>query len=69
MYKAFFGLKEKPFGKTPDPRFLYLGQGHEEALARLEHVLEEREIAVLTGGGITVRCKGRTAGADQHPHP
>ena len=49
MYKAFFGLKEKPFGKTPDPRFLFLGSGHEEALARLEHVLEEREIAVLTG--------------------
>jgi general secretion pathway protein A len=49
MYKAFFGLNEKPFGKTPDPRFLFLGRGHEEALARLEHVLEEREIAVLTG--------------------
>ena len=40
---------EKPFGKTPDPRFLFLSQGHEEALARLEFVLEEREIAVLTG--------------------
>lgn len=49
MYKAYFGFREKPFGKTPDPRFLYLSQGHEEALARLEFVLEEREIAVLTG--------------------
>jgi type II secretory pathway predicted ATPase ExeA len=49
MYKAFFGLQEKPFGKTPDPRFLFLGRAYEEALARLEHVLEEREIAVLTG--------------------
>jgi type II secretory pathway predicted ATPase ExeA len=49
MYKAYFALREKPFGKTPDPRFLFLSQGHEEALARMEFVLEEREIAVLTG--------------------
>ncbi len=49
MYKAYFGLREKPFSKTPDPRFLFLSRGHEEALARLEFVLEERDIAVLTG--------------------
>ncbi|MGC8763386.1 MAG: ExeA family protein [Acidobacteriota bacterium] len=49
MYKAFYGLKERPFGKTPDPRFLYLAPRYEEALARLEYAVEEREIAVLTG--------------------
>jgi general secretion pathway protein A len=49
MYKSYYGLREKPFAKTPDPRFLFLSSGHEEALARLEFVLEEREIAVLTG--------------------
>ena len=49
MYKTFFGFREKPFSKTPDPRFLFLSPGHEEAMARLEFVLEEREIAVLTG--------------------
>lgn len=49
MYKAFYGLKERPFGKTPDPRFLYLAPPHEEALARLQYAVEEREIAVLTG--------------------
>lgn len=49
MYKTYFGFREKPFGKTPDPRFLFLSSGHEEALARLEFVVEEREIAVLTG--------------------
>jgi type II secretory pathway predicted ATPase ExeA len=49
VYKAFYGLRERPFGKTPDPRFLYLAQGHEEALARLQYAVEEREIAVLTG--------------------
>ncbi len=49
MYKSYFGFREKPFSKTPDPRFLYLSHGHEEALARLEYVVEERELAVLTG--------------------
>jgi type II secretory pathway predicted ATPase ExeA len=49
MYKDYFGFREKPFSKTPDPRFLFLSRGHEEALARMEFVVEEREIAVLTG--------------------
>lgn len=49
MYKNYFGFREKPFSKTPDPRFLFLSSGHEEALARLEYAVEERETAVLTG--------------------
>lgn len=49
MYKRYFGFREKPFSKTPDPRFLFLSHCHEEALARLEFVVEERELAVLTG--------------------
>jgi type II secretory pathway predicted ATPase ExeA len=49
MYKDYFGFSKKPFSKTPDPDFLFLSRGHDEALARLEFVLEEREIAVLTG--------------------
>lgn len=49
MYKEFYGLREKPFSKTPDPRFLFLSTGHREALARLQYALEERELALLTG--------------------
>src|SRR5512139_3583296 len=49
MYKEFYGFREKPFSKTPDPRFLYLSAGHREALARLQYVVEEREMALLTG--------------------
>lgn len=49
MYKTFYGFHEKPFSKTPDPRFLFMSAGHREALARLQYVLEEREIALLTG--------------------
>jgi type II secretory pathway predicted ATPase ExeA len=49
MYLEFFGLARKPFSKTPDPEFLFPSRQHAEALARLSHALEEREIAVLTG--------------------
>jgi type II secretory pathway predicted ATPase ExeA len=35
MINQFFGLREQPFGVTPDPRYLYLGPGHREALASL----------------------------------
>src|SRR5512136_1428425 len=49
MYLEFFGLRAKPFSKSPDPAFLYPSRQHAEALARLSHAVEEREIAVLTG--------------------
>ncbi len=49
MYEEFYGLKDKPFSKTPDPRFLYQGRAHREALARMEHAVDERELMVLTG--------------------
>jgi general secretion pathway protein A len=35
MYASFFGLNEKPFAITPDPRYLYLSRRHAEALAHL----------------------------------
>lgn len=49
MFEEYYGFKVKPFSKTPDPRFLYLSRSHEEALARLQFAVEEREIAMLTG--------------------
>jgi type II secretory pathway predicted ATPase ExeA len=49
MYETFYGFRTKPFSKTPDPRFLFMSRTHEEALARLQYAVEEREIAVLTG--------------------
>lgn len=49
MYLDFYGLARKPFSKTPDPEFLFPSRQHAEALARLSHALEEREVAVLTG--------------------
>src|SRR6202162_1212848 len=34
------GLSEQPFGVTPDPRFLYLGPKHRQAVAALNYGTE-----------------------------
>src|SRR5437763_17214901 len=49
MFENFFGFATKPFGKTPDPSFLYESPQHKEALARLEYAVDEKELAVLVG--------------------
>lgn len=49
MFREFFGLQERPFGKTPNPAFLYESSQHREALARLEFAADEKELALLTG--------------------
>jgi len=41
MYLTFFGLNEKPFAITPDPRYLYLSERHAEALAHLFYGINE----------------------------
>ena len=50
MYASFFGLNEKPFSITPDPRYLYLGPRHAEALAHLLYgITESGGFIQLTG--------------------
>jgi type II secretory pathway predicted ATPase ExeA len=49
IYEEFYGLKRRPFTKTPDPKFLFMSRAHEEALARLQYAVEEKELVVLTG--------------------
>lgn len=41
MYTQFFGLTEKPFSITPDPRYLYMSQRHADALAHLLYGISE----------------------------
>jgi len=41
MYSSFFGLNEKPFSITPDPRYLFLSERHAEALAHLVYGINE----------------------------
>ncbi|MCS6803973.1 MAG: AAA family ATPase [Blastocatellia bacterium] len=50
MYTEHFGFREDPFGVSPDPRFLYLGPGHQEAFAALMYgVKMRRGFICLTG--------------------
>jgi type II secretory pathway predicted ATPase ExeA len=49
MFEHFFGFARRPFGKTPDPSFLYESPQHAEALARLEYAVEEKDLALLVG--------------------
>ena len=41
MYLSFFGLNEKPFSITPDPRYLFLSERHAEAMAHLLYGIRE----------------------------
>jgi len=41
VYTEFFGLNEKPFAITPDPRYLYMSARHTDALAHLMYGISE----------------------------
>ena len=43
MYAEFFGFRELPFNITPDPRFLYLNDCYQEALAALAYGIQARK--------------------------
>jgi general secretion pathway protein A len=43
MYAEFYGLREPPFNITPDPRFLYLNDCYQEALAALAYGIDARK--------------------------
>jgi general secretion pathway protein A len=61
MYCPFFGLQEKPFSITPDPRFLFLSSSHQEALGHLLYGIEERKgfitVTGEVGTGKTLLCR------------
>ena len=61
MYASFFRFKENPFNLTPDPRYLFLSDCHEEALDHLLYGINERKgFIVITGGigtGKTTLCR------------
>jgi len=61
MYLAHFGFRERPFSNTPDPRFVYLGHRHEEALAHLLYGVHEHggfvQLTGEIGTGKTTVCR------------
>ena len=50
MYPSHWGLRESPFRNCLDPRFFYQSPTHDEALARLHFLVEQRRrLGVLLG--------------------
>lgn len=52
MYERFFGLRESPFKVNPDPRYLYLTGGTQEALAVLSYGIRNRKGFILLTGEV-----------------
>lgn len=61
MYEEFYGLKEKPFNLTPDPRFFFLSENHRGAFEHLLYGIKEKEGFILitgeVGAGKTTLCR------------
>ena len=61
LYESYFGLKEKPFKLTPDPKFFYMSKEHQEAFAHLVFSIQENKgFATITGEvgtGKTTLCR------------
>ena len=61
MCQSYFGLTEAPFAIAPDPRYLYMSQCHQEALATLLYgVGSDGGFVLLTGdvgAGKTTLCR------------
>ncbi|HPO13138.1 MAG TPA: AAA family ATPase [Candidatus Hydrogenedentes bacterium] len=52
MYETFYGLKERPFNLTPDPKYLYLSEKHNEARGHLLYGIKNRSGFVMITGEI-----------------
>jgi general secretion pathway protein A len=61
MYEHYYGLSEKPFSLTPDPKYLYRSQSHGNAFDLLQYAIDRREgFVVVTGDigtGKTILCR------------
>jgi general secretion pathway protein A len=50
MYLEFYGLKEAPFGLTPDPRYIFKTESHLEVAAMIRYAIEHNKgLVVVTG--------------------
>ena len=61
MYQHYFGLNKMPFNTTPDTRFFFHSEQHQEALSSLIYAISERKGFVLLtgeiGAGKTTICR------------
>jgi general secretion pathway protein A len=61
MYESFYGLTDKPFSLTPNPRFVFYSQRYREAEGQLLYGINNREGFMLVTGepgtGKTTLCR------------
>jgi general secretion pathway protein A len=61
MYESFFGLSEKPFALTPNPKYVFYSQQYREAEGQLLYGISNREGFMLVtgqpGAGKTTLCR------------
>jgi general secretion pathway protein A len=61
MYEEYYGLAEKPFSLTPDPKYLYKSESHGSAFDLLQYAIRRREgFVAITGDigtGKTTLCR------------
>lgn len=61
MYLDYYNLREEPFNITPDPRFLFFSQKHQEAFNHLLFGIHQRkgfiELTGEVGAGKTTICR------------
>lgn len=61
MYEAFFGLREAPFGLTPNTRYFMRAESHQQALELLTVALSQAEgfikVSGEVGTGKTLLCR------------
>jgi general secretion pathway protein A len=68
MYEQFFGLRERPFELTPNPRFLVMTEGHRVALSNLEYAITARKgITLLLGDAGCGKTTIIRAAVDRQP--
>jgi general secretion pathway protein A len=72
MYEQFFGLRERPFDLTPNPRYLVLTAMHREALSNLRYAIESRKGVTLlvgeAGAGKTTVIRAALENQPQRVH-
>src|SRR5437763_525283 len=70
MYERYYGLAEKPFSLTPDPKFLYRSPSHANAFELLQYAIRRREgFVVITGDigtGKTTLCRALLEDIDRN---
>ncbi|MCP4364183.1 MAG: AAA family ATPase [Planctomycetes bacterium] len=72
MYLEFFGLKEKPFSLTPDPKYFFMSETHKTNLDLSLYGIKTREgFIVITGAigtGKTTMCRMILEKMDRKTH-